>query len=86
MSERIHIDSLEGQRHEAYRRARDHKVKIPYRNEDGEERVVRYSRPLTSGNTMEGLDDVTGHHMPGYWYDAPAEGGPGIRFTDEETA
>jgi hypothetical protein len=85
MSEEIHIDDLEGPRREAYLAARNERGAKTYVNAEGEPRKVRYTRPLTSGNTMEGLDDVTGHHMPGYWYDAPGEGGPGTRFTDKET-
>ncbi|MBV6637356.1 MAG: hypothetical protein KI788_15810 [Mameliella sp.] len=86
-SETITLDDLQGARRELYGAARQAPGKLFtfFDEELGEQRRVRYSRPRSSGGSDMGLDDVLGHRTPGYWYDSPAEGGPGVRFEDGET-
>jgi len=85
MSEALDLNDIEGARKEAYTKARAERGTHIYMNAESEQRKVRYTRPMTSGTTMAGLEDLEdSHHTPGYWYDSPAEGGAGVRFKDEK--
>lgn len=73
-------DLTDPARAEAYEKARTiPRRSVEYTAADGEERTVKYARPVGKSSVM-GLDlDVEG--KPGYWLDAP-KGGIGTRFID----
>jgi len=85
-SEVVYLSALEGERRKAYEQARQEKGRFfAYTDDDGRARKVRWTPGSSNSGVMSGLEDV-GVQRPAHWYDAPLEGGIGVRLEDGDTS